>query len=317
MKIILIKKEKCKKYDSNAICKKLLGADIEYAESGKPIGNISISHTPHFWAVCLADAPVGFDMEERTRKAKAGAVKRLHPLEQQYLAGLSAESSEWNLEFLNLWTAKEARMKNTGEGLALGLSKFSVITEDLSYAGEVDGFVLQHFGNRDLVMAVCSTDGSKPEIETVKYSGISAKSAIDFAADQLAQKAYSSKNLEEKLLSRGYSSEETADAIAKLKELGYLNDADYAESFAENAKLAGKGKMYVAQKLRQQGIPEELIPPADPSSEYENALAAALKIYVKKDDSAEEHKMQAKVGRRLAALGFEPSVIYKVLGKLR
>ncbi len=71
---------------------------------------VSVTDTKHYWAAVLADEPVGLDMEERGRRVRPTTAKGLHPLEQQYLAGLSEESAERTREFLEVWTRKEAYM---------------------------------------------------------------------------------------------------------------------------------------------------------------------------------------------------------------
>ena len=71
---------------------------------------ISVSDTKNYWCCALTEGAVGLDIEEN-RNVKAVMVKRLHPLEQQYLSGLEPEGREWTEEFLTIWTRKESYMK--------------------------------------------------------------------------------------------------------------------------------------------------------------------------------------------------------------
>ena len=95
---------------------------------------VSVSDTKSRWAMLAADRPCGLDVEENSRNLTVATAKKLHPLEQQYLSGLEPLGSEWRSEFLNIWVRKEAYMKFCGEGLRMGLSKFSVLDEQLNYA---------------------------------------------------------------------------------------------------------------------------------------------------------------------------------------
>jgi len=308
MKIFVIKKEKGKKYDSKSICKNTLSFDLEY-DGEKPIG-ASISDTKNYWACCIGQC--GIDIEEKGRIVKPNIIRSLHPLEQEYLSALSFGSSEWNTEFFHIWTAKEAVYKLTG----YSFKQISVLDDDMTYKAEIEGYKLLFSEEKGLYLSLISGDDNF-EIEYIKYAGVSAKKCIDYAAELLAIKPYSSADLLKKLKTKGYTESESQECIEKLKELSYLDDAEYARRFTENAVLNGKGASYIKSKLLQSGISADYIPEINKDDQFEAAMEIARSLYEETTDYEQKQKLLAKIGRRLASRGFEPEVVYKVLGKLK
>ncbi|HUY80503.1 MAG TPA: regulatory protein RecX [Acidobacteriaceae bacterium] len=106
--------------------------------------------------------------------------------------------------------------------------------------------------------------------------------------------------------------------VARLKEYGYLNDADYAANYArlrqENAKF---GKRRVRQDLTVKGVHAEVIA-ATLDAAYEGVNEEELarrhleRKGVKKPSSEKE---SARVMRMLMRAGFSTGVIYGILKK--
>lgn len=106
------------------------------------------------------------------------------------------------------------------------------------------------------------------------------ETALGYALRLLAQKAYTEKALREKLLLR-FSEPEVEEALARLKEYGYLDDLAFARMFVEGRK--GKyGPLKLRALLRARGVPEEVVEAVLPSATVEEALAL-LRRYPKKD----------------------------------
>lgn len=120
-KLLSIVKEKGLSFDTT----------IAVEEKGKPFFlynerlHFSLSHTKSHIAIALHDKPIGIDIENR-RKCNLSLAKRyFHSEEYSYLSSLPQE--EQDQAFTKLWTLKEAYVKCTGEGIAGGFNKFSVI----------------------------------------------------------------------------------------------------------------------------------------------------------------------------------------------
>ena len=292
---------------------------------------VSITDTKHYWAAAMASGPVGIDMEEKTRKVRPAAAKALHPLEQQYLAGLSEESAEWNREFLDIWTRKEAFMKLSPGALREGPRGFSVIGEDLAYkesmtpedAGTQMGDTEERCPSAvftsvnafpAVTMTVCCTSDRLTETLLVPYGGTHELTALEKASALLAEKAYTQREMREKLISKGYQAKEAAEAAATLAERGYIDDAQYAADYISRAQDAGKGRLRIRKELALRGIPDEVIScDRDKESELERALKAAGRLT---EGRQFDERLKAKVARKLSALGYEASVIWAVLEKI-
>ena len=354
MKIYLLKKKQQRKYNSDDLLDKILalegleGFKVERYKNGKPYLtlsscpsslHVSVSHTLNFWVCILAeDVDVGIDIEERNRSVSSSIVKKLHPLEQNYLSIFREGSRDWSEEFLTIWTRKESYVKFIGSGLAEGLSNFSVITEKSEYAVEMQDknktmlFISGVFLNSSLIASVCSSQKFKePTIIEFYDEGSPLKTALEQAADFLAVRDYSSGSLIKKLKEKGHSTENAMHAVRELTERGYLDDVAFSINFIQKAMEAGKGKRRIERELVEKGIDclaakdllaqmaEQIV-----QSETERALFQAQKIldtfYLEQEQEGSPtltDKQLGKVARRLSSLGYESSTIYEIIGRLR
>ena len=82
-------------------------------------------------------------------------------------------------------------------------------------------------------------------------------SAFDYGSYILGLHDRTEKELYEKLLKKGYTPEESASAIAKLIDYGYLDDERFARHYAEQ-KLHSYGKRKVEYDLLQKGVSQEI-----------------------------------------------------------
>ena len=84
------------------------------------------------------------------------------------------------------------------------------------------------------------------------------------ALRMLGARAMSRRELTDKLLEKGETPEDAAQAADYLETLGYLDDAQYAASLVRHYAQKGYGPGRVRQELYRRGVPREL---------WENALA--------------------------------------------
>lgn len=311
MKIYLVKKEKNRIYKSEDMVLALTGRNLVHNEKGAPQvdgGYVSISDTKGFWACALSDVPVGIDMEELSRKVSPSVVKKLHAAEREYLSVLSEGSSEWQEEFLSIWTKKEAYSKYKGKGLGLGFSGFCVLDgmQDALETGLYSGKY------RGLVFAATE----EFEIVPVKYDAPFSKSALDAGADILDMFGCSAKTLKGKLLDRGYGEGDAAEAVEKLKDLGFLDDSAYAESFGRKYAARGYSSRRIELELKKKGVsPEDAAAEALKHKDGDFARAALWAEKTLGGAEADE-KNKAKVARKLSALGYDTYTIYDIIGDL-
>jgi regulatory protein len=77
---------------------------------------------------------------------------------------------------------------------------------------------------------------------------------IDKALRLLARRARTEAQLDRALEKAGFSSEERKSAVARMKELGYIDDRALARQRARALLERGKGPRFVTRKLVSQGV---------------------------------------------------------------
>jgi len=119
------------------------------------------------------------------------------------------------------------------------------------------------------------------------------------------------KELREKLLERGFSSDETDAAVEYVKSYGYLNDRRYAEVYL-HSNQGKKSRALIRRDLQEKGVASEWIDLAfeeGPADESELIYALLCRR------AGEPHEMEEKELRRhmqfLARKGFATSDIWK------
>ncbi|AKL97874.1 regulatory protein RecX [Endomicrobium proavitum] len=79
------------------------------------------------------------------------------------------------------------------------------------------------------------------------------------ALNLISRSSYSSKTLCDKLLQKGYELENAKAAVARLKELGYINDDKYALEYTKYLLSKGKGEFAIKAALAEKGASKEQI----------------------------------------------------------
>ena len=142
----------------------------------------------------------------------------------------------------------------------------------------------------------------------------------DFAVKTLGRSMRSEAGLRRRMKTRiepGEKGEAAIEqALVRLREHGYLDDAAFAETYArlrqQNEKL---GERRVRQDLQQKGVGAELIADtlgARYGQTNEESLAREY-LERKRMHKPENPKETARVMRRLVTAGFSTGVIYKIL----
>ena len=119
-------------------------------ERGKPYFphashlQFSISHSGTYWACALSDQTLGLDLQERERpknqtpeellaRHQKLANRFFHPVEAEFV------SQPCRHNFLTVWTAREAYVKHTGQGIDKHFSEHCVVPEDASEQIPISG----------------------------------------------------------------------------------------------------------------------------------------------------------------------------------
>jgi regulatory protein len=136
-------------------------------------------------------------------------------------------------------------------------------------------------------------------------------SALTVAVRLLARRDHGERELSDKLAQRAYSRDEINEALARLRERGYVDDTAYCNKLAESLWQSGKwGLPGVANQLRRRGLPEAMIRETMAAFEREQEFKHALSLLEKRAFTPDERD---KAGRFLASRGFSFAVIEQSL----
>ena len=136
-------------------------------------------------------------------------------------------------------------------------------------------------------------------------------SALGTGLRLLGGRAHSRVELQRKLARRGYSSEEVEAALARLDELGYLNDSSFAEGLVR-VRSASRGPRALSAELARRGVGRAQADRALASYDDALQLASAMRIIERtygKREITEYREMLDRVGNKLLRLGFSSTIV--------
>ena len=158
-------------------------------------------------------------------------------------------------------------------------------------------------------------------MEERKVRLLTAEALWAYALKVLAGRAYSTGELREKLRRRAEKAAEVDGVLARLKDVGYLDDRRFAEGFA-TARLANDrlGRTRVIQDLRQHRVAPNLAEQTVQKVYQEVDEGALIEEWVRRkyrlaqrEGLFQEDKDLAAAYRRLLRAGFRTGQIVKVL----
>lgn len=121
---------------------------------------------------------------------------------------------------------------------------------------------------------------------------------FDFACRLLAKRDYFTEELRQKILDKGATAEETANAMEKLNKFNYLDDLKVLKKYISEIISKGKGINYLKQKLYEKGC-AALLSSHNLAEFYpfEEECAAAEKAMLKLGECEEEKLVSKLVSR--------------------
>lgn len=139
--------------------------------------------------------------------------------------------------------------------------------------------------------------------------------AKQIATRQLSYRPRSIAELRTTLGQRGFGLHIIDQVIARFRELGYLDDADFARRWIANRdQLAPRGTRLLKQELRQKGIDAELTEEALAEADLDD-LAAAMRIAERrlpKMTGLERETQRRRLAAYLERRGFSYDVVRQV-----
>ncbi|MBM6615904.1 recombination regulator RecX [Desemzia sp. RIT804] len=144
--------------------------------------------------------------------------------------------------------------------------------------------------------------------------------AFSRAVNYLSYSLRSEKEVRDDLEAHEFSLETAVDVIEKLKEMKYINDLTYAESYTRTAaNLNGKGPYNIRQELKKRGIKETIIEQAlleyPIEQRVENGVAVAKKV-LKRAKQSSSKETTNKVRQGLMQKGFNNDEITEILDQV-
>lgn len=129
----------------------------------------------------------------------------------------------------------------------------------------------------------------------------------------IGRRPHSEYELQQKLHYKKYSYDNIENVILRLKEYGYINDAELARNLFDRYLQAGKYSLkQILYKLKQRGLPDAIIHNIVNSHDDINEWESALKV-VKTHFKILDTTTKEKIYRYLASKGFSSTSITKVL----
>lgn len=159
-------------------------------------------------------------------------------------------------------------------------------------------------------------DEFEPEEYADSIAAIQLNDAYEFALTCLDFSQRSAAELTRKLISRGYVPPAAEAAVARLIEVGIVDDARYAQRIAETASRKNVGIYAMKRKLRSKGFSDEdaetALEALDDAQQLAACRAAADKLR-RKYEALPAREARMKLSQALARRGFSWDTISNVL----
>jgi regulatory protein len=149
----------------------------------------------------------------------------------------------------------------------------------------------------------------------------SADRTLQRAMRLLERRARTHHELRQRLQRAGVADALIDSTLARLHELGLLDDADYAERYvAERNRLNPRGRRALQAELRRRGIAAELVQQTiaaqDPDDEQERLLRLAEQVLPRYLRNADWLTFQRRLGGFLLRRGFAAAAVQPLLRRL-
>ena len=139
--------------------------------------------------------------------------------------------------------------------------------------------------------------------------------ACQAAYQFLGRRPRSEAEVRQRLLRRGFDEPTVAAALRRLRELGYLDDAAFAQFWIDNRReFKPRSARLVAHELRQKGVDREAIDLADWDDEA--AALAAGERWIRSRRFADQTDFERRLGSYLPRRGFGYQAIRAAVERL-
>lgn len=133
------------------------------------------------------------------------------------------------------------------------------------------------------------------------------KSCFEKAVELLGRRAHFRRELEQKLLRRGYETDEIAATLGRLEEMKYLDDERTAGAFVEaRVERAPAGKPLLKNELAKRGVARTVVDEALAGVDEKEAVKEAAERFLRRRHRPKESAVERQQAllRHLASRGF-------------
>lgn len=148
------------------------------------------------------------------------------------------------------------------------------------------------------------------------FFNLEAKYALDFILRKLSRKSYHSKEIEKCLLEVLISKKSINAVINKCIGYGFLNDDAWIKNFINRELLSKHGRLLIVNKLRNKGIPEDIIEEYFDSTDSEEIQKEQILRLIQtkyKNRNLQDFKEKEKTIGSLARRGYGLSLIKEII----
>jgi len=206
----------------------------------------------------------------------------------------------------------------------------NTITKITEHPRKPGRYVIDVDGKQFAIVTADALAATKARIGVVVDNRIAAHlneaneltTAYDRALNLLAFRARSARELQRRLVQKGVTAERADRVIAKLREAGLVDDADFARQLTRSKMSAGASRRRVHQELFKRGVPRDVADEAVDQVAEEDGLSDAEsieRIASKKWrtlDGLDEPTRRRRLFAFLARRGFDSDEVSRVVRQL-
>ncbi len=156
---------------------------------------------------------------------------------------------------------------------------------------------------------------TRDEVAEVAAEG-ARRGALATGLRLLSRRLHSEEEVRQKLAAKGYDEAATAAALARLRELKYLDDEVFARYWTESAQgQRPRSRRLLESQLRRRGVDRETAAQATAGESDEDAAYAAASGKLRSLRGLPYPKFRERLGRFLSSRGFGYEVASSVLAR--
>jgi regulatory protein len=206
----------------------------------------------------------------------------------------------------------------------------SMITQITEHPRKAGRYIIDVDGKQFAVVTADALSATKARVGAVVDDRLAAHlseaneltAAYDRALNLLAFRARSARELQRRLVQKGVTAERADRVIAKLREMGLIDDADFARQLTRSKMSAGASRRRVHQELFKRGVPREVADEAVEQVVEEEGLSDAdsMERIARKKwrslASLDELTRRRRLFAFLARRGFDSDEVSRVVRQL-